>query len=459
MMIDPTEWRRRSLDTLRRTVVALAIVVIGLQWTNSRMTIVWQKLGLASPDVPTTYVAFYSMATGLHEGRIGQIDLAAMPLYGRPTQIGTSYERLPAGAEHRWVDFYTLDVGFSFIVEAARLLFHALPDNYLRVLALQLVVDATTVALVFLVFSEWHVTLGMLAAYLYSTNQVPYDLVAIPYYYYWDIPLTILVLGATLVAWRRPGVASGLLTVAALALGLGVWLRGSWWPLSLFLFVVWASSVRLRRKLLIPAVVFSLVAAPQVVRSSLAHGRPALTTRSVWHVALVGLGYYANPYGLTDNDETVFNLIKQKYGASLKYEDYFEHDQAAHKEFVAIWKNDPGFVSRSMLGRLRESLAGTTKTSVRSFLFLSNVTYRFLCLSGFVAMLWRGAEKRLIGIASAGVYAIYLALTCMFYFVGLAYDNVPEVALLVLFVGGIEAVAHLAGRLAGSGVAVWASSS
>ena len=267
--------------------------------------------------MPTAYPAFHSMATGLHEGRIGQIDLPAMQLYARPTGIADSYERLPPGAEHHWVNFYTFDIGYSFIVEAARLTFPALPDNYLRALALQLVADLVTVAIVFVVFSEWHVALGILAAYLYTTNSVPYDLMAIPYYYYWDIPLAVVVLGSTLVATRRADEAARWLSLAAFALGFGVWLRGSWWPLSLFLFGLWASSSQLRRRLLVPAVVFVILATPQLARSSLARGQLTLSTRSVWHVALVGLGYYPNPYGLRVQDESVFELTRQKYGVNF----------------------------------------------------------------------------------------------------------------------------------------------
>ena len=57
-------------------------------------------------------------------------------------------------------------------------------------------------------------------------------------------------------------------------------------------------------------------------------------------------------------------------------------------------------------------------------------------------MLIRGGEKRLLGVAAAGTYVIYVVLTCVFYFVGLAYDNVPEVTLLFLLMGGLEAVLH-----------------
>jgi hypothetical protein len=91
---------------------------------------------------------------------------------------------------------------------------------------------------------------------------------------------------------------------------------------------------------------------------------------------------------------------------------------------------------------LKESIAGSTQTSVQSFVSVSNGAYRIACLLGFLAMILRGGEKRSLAIAAAGTYAIYVVLTCVFYFVGLAYDNVPEVTLLILFMGGLEAVLH-----------------
>jgi hypothetical protein len=85
-------------------------------------------------------------------------------------------------------------------------------------------------------------------------------------------------------------------------------------------------------------------------------------------------------------------------------------------------------------------------TSVLSFLFMSNGTYRILCLLGLVAMIVVGEDKRFLGIAAAGVWAIYVVLTCLFYFVGLAYDNVSEVALFVVFMGGLAAILEMARR-------------
>ncbi len=429
---------------VRRIAIALVVAAIALQWINTRIGILQQNQNPAHPTVLVTYAAFHSMATGLRHGRIGQVEMVAFERYSRQRDPLAPFERQPEGAEQRWVNYYVLDVGYSFIVEAARLMFPSLPDNYLRPLALQLVADAGLVAFVGFVFWQWGAPVGLAAAYLYSLNAVFYDLVSFAYYYYWDIPLAFLVIGSLLLAYRRPAETTAWLTAGGLALGFGVWLRGSWWPLSLFFLCVAAASPVLRRRLAIPVVAFAVLAVPQVVRSSAARGQLTFTPRAVWHVALVGLGYYPNPYGLSDLDEAIFNLTRQKYGVPFKYEDYYEHDVAARKEFLSIWRQDRSFVIRSFFGRLRESLAGTAKSDVPPYLFLGALAYRVLCLAGFAAMFVRGAEKRLVAVAAAGAYAIYVGLTCVFYFVGLAYDNVPEVALLVLFIGGLEAALHFA---------------
>jgi hypothetical protein len=75
---------------------------------------------------------------------------------------------------------------------------------------------------------------------------------------------------------------------------------------------------------------------------------------------------------------------------------------------------------------------------VLSFIFLSNLTYRIICLLGFLAMMVRGGDRRLLAEAAAGTFAIYVVLTCVFYFVGLAYDNVSEVTRFILFMGALD---------------------
>ena len=440
-------WRlQAAAPWLKGVLVAAAVVAITLQWLNTRIGILRVNQASSTPIILATYPIYHSMATGMREGRIGQVDLLAVYDYSLLKNLSAPFARRPANADHQWVNFYTLDVGYSFIVEVARLAFPTLPDNHLRALALQVVCDAALVGFVFFVFSQWNLALGLLAAYLYSSNAPFYDLMSFAYYYYWDIPLAFIVLGGLLLALRRPAQATWWLTLTGLGLGCGVWLRGSWWPIAFFLLGVVAAAPALRRKLVLPMIVFAVVAAPQVVRSSVARGQLTLTTRSVWHVALVGLGYYPNPYGLEASDGAIFELTRQKYGVTFRSEDYFVHDQAAKKEFFAIWQKDRGFVIRSFLGRLKESVAGTTKTSVLSFLFVSNVMYRVWCLLGLVLMLIRGGDRRLLGVATAGTYMIYVVLTCLFYFVGLAYDNVSEVTLFILFMGLFDSVLYYGRR-------------
>ena len=434
---------REPMARLRELAIAAAVAAIALQWVNTRVAILQVNQNPSHPSIYDTYPVYHSMATGLREGRVGQTDLEALQRFSAQRDRWAAYDRVPAGAAHRWVNYYTLDVGYSFIVEAARLAFPSLPDNHLRSLALQLLVDAALVVFVFFVFSHWNLWLGLLAASLYSANVAAQQLVSLAFYYYWDIPLTFVVLGALILALQRPAETARWLTLAGLALGFGVWLRGSWWPLSLFLFVVARCTPALRRALVAPSVAFVLLATPQLVRSSIARGHLTLTTRAGWHVALVGLGYYPNPYGLELKDVAVFKLTKDKYGVDFNMVDYDVHDQAARREYFALWQKDRRFIIDSFLGRLGDSVAGSGESP--SFTFVANPKYRVLCLIGFVLMILRGGASRVVGFAAGGTYAIYVLMTSTFYYVGLAYDNVTQVTLLILFVGGLDA-AWRAGR-------------
>jgi hypothetical protein len=430
---------------LRQAAAGLALAAVALIWMNTRIDILRTNQSPAKPAIYDTYHVFHLMAMALRDGRIGQIDLAALRLHESFGDPAAPYQRLPPDAPHEWVHYYTLDIGYSFIVEAARLAFHSLPDNHLRSVALQIVVDAILVAFVFFVFSHWNFWLGFAAAALYSLNLAARFLVSVAFYYYWDFPVAFVALGSLMLARRRPAEAGGWLALSALTLGFGVWLRSSWWPLSVFLFALAASVPELRRRLVLPVLMFALLAVPQAARASLARHRPALSTRAVWHVALVGLGYLPNSYGLELSDNTIFKMTHDKYGVVLNIADYEVHDQAARTEFLSIWRKDPGFVLRSFRARLRDSIVGAAESP--SYAFISNPAYRLLCFAGLVLMLWYGGEQRFVAIAAGGTYAIYVLLTCLFYYVGLPYDNVTQVTLLILFLGGLDVALHVGGQM------------
>lgn len=433
---------------LKGMLIAAAVVVISLNWLNTRISMLRISEKQSKVIVLSGYYIYHGMATALKEGRVGQIDWARFLQFDSAHDPLAEYKQLAPGVAPRWVSYYTLDIGYSFIVQIARMTFRSLPDNVLRALALQFWVDALLVVFVFYLFFHWNIWMGLLAAYLYASNAVFSVLVSFAYYYYWDIPLSFIVLGCLVFAHRQPDLSRVFLALMGFVLGCGVWLRGSWWPIALFIFAFAALTRSFRSKLLLPLMVFVLVSAPQVIRSSAVRGQLTLSTRTVWHVALVGLGYYPNPYGLRNNDGAIFELTRKKYGIEFRSEDYYLHDQAAKKEFLSIWHDDPWFIIRSFEGRLKESVLGETETSVLTYLFLSNRTYRLLCLLGLAAMIARGGEWRLLGLAAAGMYTTYVLVTCVFYFVGLAYDNVSEVALFVCFIGGVDCLRYGLTRLA-----------
>ena len=57
----------------------------------------------------------------------------------------------------------------------------------------------------------------------------------------------------------------------------------------------------------------------------------------------------------------------------------------------------------------------------------------------------------MLAVAAAGTYVIYVVLTCLFYFVGLAYENVSEVTRFILFMGAIDSCLYAARRALGAG--------
>jgi hypothetical protein len=426
-----------------RLASPVALVAIGsvlvLVWMNTRILTLRAYQQPSKPTVPSAYAVYHGMAVALEQGRIGQLDL---PLYRAHLAAGNPFAEYPkpAGPE-QFVNYYALDIGYSYLVELARLSFPVLPDNPWRVLALQLSVDFASIGVVYWLFSRLSSVLGLLAAGAYVTNAVFVRLVAVPLYYYWDIPFSFAVLGGLFLALRDPQRARMPLAAAAAVLGFAVWVRASWWPLSAIFFIASATSGRLRTHLKPALVIFAVLALPLVVRSTLARGTPTLSTRATWHVALVGLGYYPNPHGLELSDESVFRLTQERHAVAPSVEDYGPHDRAAKLEYLAVVKKDPAFVVRSFAGRLSESLLGTTATSATAYIGIPNPLHRLLCLLGLVAMHRRGGSHRIVGWTAAAFFVSYVGLTSLFYFVGLAYDNVSQVSLFVMLMGLLEAIA------------------
>jgi hypothetical protein len=433
-----------------RIVGVIVLAALTLLWINSRILILRHNQDPGKATVPSAYYVYHGLAAALEEGRFGQLDLARYDAYNALGDPFAPYPPRNPPERARFVPYYSLDIGYGVVVEVARLAFPSLPDNFLRSLALQLLADAVLLVLVVRLFWSWHPVTGVVAGFLYVGNRAILHLTSVPLYYFWDVPLAFAVIGLAMLAWQRPDRAGRSLACAGAVLGFGVWLRGSWWPLTAVFFLCLLAVPATRRRVAGALLVFALVAAPQVARSSLARGRPALTTRAAWHVALVGLGYYPNAYGLQATDESVFARVRERYGVRAKTEDYGAHDEAAKQEFLSILRRDPAFVLRSFLGRFGESLLGATATSSpRPMPGVPNGLFRLLAACGLMVMLRQGGARRAVALLAFGLLLVYVLVTSLFYFVGFAYDNVPQVALITLILGLFDAARQRATEVTG----------
>ena len=145
-------------------------------------------------------------------------------------------------------------------------------------------------------FSQWNVALGMLAAYLYASNGIFYDLVSFA---------LLLLLGhsarpsscsarcSSPTGGRRKRPRGWRWRALPSASACGCADRGGRCRCSC---AAWRPGSRRCGRTGRPGRrCLPIVAPPQVIRSTRARGQLTFTTRAVWHVALVGLGYYPNP--------------------------------------------------------------------------------------------------------------------------------------------------------------------
>jgi hypothetical protein len=427
----------------------IVLAALALLWINSRILILRHDQDPRNPTVLSAYPVYHGLAVALEEGRLGQLDVARYERYDALRDPFAPYPPPSPPELARFVPYYSYDIGYAFVVEAARLAFASLPDNFLRSLALQALADAILLLLVVRLFWRWHPITGLFAGFLYVGNRAILHLMSVPLYYFWDVPLAFALIGLAMLAWQAPERSGRPLAWAGAALGFGVWLRGSWWPLAAVFFLCLFAVAATRRRVVGALVVFAVVSAPQVARSSLARGTAALSTRVAWHVALVGLGYYPNSYGLRADDESVFARVCERYGVRARIEDYGAYDEAARREYLSILRRDPAFVLRSFLGRFVESLLGVTATSSpRPMPGVPNALFRALAACGLLVMVRAGGARRAVALLAFGLLVVYVFVTSLFYFVGLVYDNVPQVALITLLVGLFDALRQWARELA-----------
>src|SRR5262249_20811324 len=152
----------------------------------------------ATQPICTTFYPFLGLADGLVHGRFGELDanlVTEYTLHHAPYQGFSEFPRATPADFHPW---YTTDIGYAFLVQLARVLFPALPDNYFRSQALQAFIDFFATAGLFLLLRRWGQPVALTAVLLYALSpHVGYQ-TAVAFYYYWEYPLVLLVLAGVL---------------------------------------------------------------------------------------------------------------------------------------------------------------------------------------------------------------------------------------------------------------------
>jgi hypothetical protein len=433
-----------------RAGLLLAASVLLYWWSASRLPRLQEYQTPPRPLMHGNYYSFHDMSEQFDKGkRPGTLDMTKNGAYnavGNPYLDYAKFE--PPQKDHYFCDYYDLDIGFLFPIDVARRLYGVLPDSYLRTLALQLLVDVLATGTVFMTLLGWGYVPALATALLYANNISIGTQVSLAFYYFWDAMVALVaVLGIfalhSSAKGRRFDDRSIALAVALGALlGFGIWLRSSWAAYSLVLVALMLLSRKLWKYIPITAVTLAICATYPIVRASKLLGHFAVTTRQSWSAAFEALGKNPNPYGFENDDQYLFDLAREKYGAVDNNCQGTKRDAALKQEYLDIWRKDPDFVRRSIANRMYLGFfangARQDDEADRNALALA--------LIGSAWLVFRGGSRRWLALPAAALFVVSTASVCLVYFVTGHYNGVSQVCLILLAAGTFDLVAYFIPR-------------
>ena len=418
-------------------------------WATSRIP---RMADYQTPPHPIMHGNYYSYHDMSEQWDLGKRPgVLNMTKNGQYNAIGNPYADYakfqPPQKEQYYCDFYDLDIGFLLPIDLARRLFGVLPDNYLRTVALQLLVDILAAGAIFTSLIGFGLLPAMASALLYATNVAIGTQVSLAFYYFWDAITALAALLAIVslhrTARRRFDWASVMLAIVLGAiLGFGIWLRSSWAAYSFVLVALMLVSRTMRKYAPITGVVVLLCASYPIVRATRLLGYPTVTTRQSWSAAFEALGKDPNPYGLENDDQYLFDVAREKYGAVDDNCQGWKRDAALKKEYAEIWRKDRAFVIRSIANRMylgflsngaRQDDAGDRNALI-------------LAILGCGWMVLRGGSRRWLAIPTAALFVVSTASICLVYFMTAHYNGVSQACLVLLAAGTFDLIGYFLPR-------------
>ena len=433
-------WRRRNWSAVAHAAT-LAVLITCWAVERSEYFALYQKP--PSPIMHANYSTFHEMSVRLDEGApLGNINITRLVRQTSPYQ---AYD-VSVPPNSQYCDFYTLDPGFAHVVRLARHLFVGLPDTFLRTLALQGLFDLFGLFAIYGSFQYLGRAPAVVGAALYATNPVLGYVVTLTFYYFWDGALAVAVLGLLIAGSTHMGrrrdraVGIGLLITMGVVLGFAAWLRASWVPYAVVLLVALTLFKRTRRAVPLAALAFVVAASPIIVRASRAEGKFATSTRMTWHTAHAALGKFPNVLGLEDDDGYEFELAEHKYGVPYNYCSYRAQDEAMRQNYREVFRNDPGFVVRSVLTRMYLNVFWNANENYFPFW---NWWLLGLAIAGAVLMFVQGGHRQVVAFAVLGLFGAACAAIGFVYYINPNYGNVTQLCLIVLACGVPDAMVRL----------------
>lgn len=419
-------------------------------WSTTRIPRMQDYQMPPHPIMHGNYYTFHDMSEQWDQGKKpGTLDMTKNGEYNTVGNPYGDYSKFqPQQKQHYLCDYYDLDIGFLFPIDIARRMFSVIPDNYLRTLALQVYVDLLATAGVFAALFGWGWLPAMAGGLLYATNIAIAQQMSLAFYYFWD---AIVALAALLLMMLLYGSArkrrinwSGVLLALALGalLGFGVWLRSSWAAYSFVLLGLLLLSRTFWKYIPIAVLAFIVCSSYPIVRASRLLGHFAVTTRQSWSAAFEALGKDPNIYGLENDDQYLFDVAREKYGAVDDNCQGTKRDAALKQEYLDVWRKDPAFVRHSIANRMYLGFlsngARQNDEADRNALILALIGCGWLIL--------RGGSRRWLAIPAASLFVVSTASICLVYFVTAHYNGVSQVCLCLLGAGSFDLLGYFLPR-------------
>lgn len=428
----PNSWISYIQEKSRHPwVVGLVLAVCFVAWFSTRIVFLYAHQVPPNQTIHPNYFTFHEMSQSWNEGKkLGTIDMNRMLINGNHP-ITSDYIQYQ-DSKDEYCTYMSLDPGLAIIISAARNIMSFLPDSYLRLVSLQMILDGIMMFVIFFTFLRMGIVPAAVTTLVYGAHSVFAYQAIFPFQYFWEGWLFSV--GVIAMIWARRAslekrqiLAIVLIALVGLTAGFALWVRSTAVIAAIMFMGVFLTVPNLRRYSSVFFIVFALTIVPQVMRASSATGHFAISTRMSWHTAYQALGQFPNKYGLEDDDLYVFTKSQNDYGTKYNYCNYAAHDKAIQKAYINLWQKDPAFVTRAIISRVVNNIIFNFDLDAPGYLGL---TFTLLGLLSLLYASLRRGEDGFTVISMAMVYLGYCTAVGLVYYMGPPYANVTQLAIL-----------------------------